>query len=200
MSDIQIPLLCKHMSGGRLMYVARPIATWKLKIHRNEQGGLLARLVLHQVPMLSSPSIAAQVTQFLRRFKREHVPPIFTKTLSVVWQTHCPCKKTCSSLQEKSLCQTMSLAASFAARTFVGSWVADIFMSLEHVFIMAFWRCCIPSLEEAGTAEGLAVARSTYTAAFCYWLALFREEISLWQERTHFVGLYQLLLACISNA
>lgn len=63
------------------------------------------------------------------------------------------------------------------------------------VFIMAFLRCCVPSLQEAVTAEGLAVARSTYTVAFCCWLSwlvLLREETSLWQERAHFVGLYQL--------
>lgn len=98
-----------------------------------EWTGLLACLVLYQVPMLCFPSMAAQVSQFIRRFEREHVPPIFTQILSVIWQTHCSCKKTCSSLQEKSPCQTVSLVASFAATTFVGSWAADIFMSLEHV-------------------------------------------------------------------
>lgn len=70
------------------------------------------------------------------------------------------------------------------------------------MFTMAFWRCCEPSLQEAVTA-GLAVAKSTYTVAFCcwlFWLVLFREEASLWQEKAHFVGLYQLLLAYISNA
>lgn len=86
----------------------------------NEQGGLLACLVLHQVPMLCFPSMAAQVMQFIRRLKWECVPPILTKTLSVVWQTHCPCKKTYSSLQDKLPCQTVSLVTSFAARTLWG--------------------------------------------------------------------------------
>lgn len=71
------------------------------------------------------------------------------------------------------------------------------------VFTMALWRCCVPSLQEPVTAEVLAVARSMSTVAFScwiFWLALFREETSLWQEKAHFAGLYQLLLAYISNA
>lgn len=188
---------------GRPMYIAGLTATSKLKILMNEQGGFFACLVLHQMPMLCFPFMAAQVKQFIRRLKWEHVPPILTKTLSVVWQTHCPSKKTRSSLQEKPPCQTV-FSSKFCCQNFCGVMsCGHFYVPGACVFIMAFLRCCVPSLQEAVTAEGLAVARSTYTVAFCCrlsWLALFREETSLWQERAHFVGSYQLLLVYISNA
>lgn len=50
----------------------------------------------------------------------------------------------------------LSLAASFAARTSVGSWVVDIFMSLEHVCSSwLFWDAVCPRCRRLWQQKGL---------------------------------------------
>lgn len=72
-------LSCKHRSENLLAKVNQlPLESEREKF-------------LHQVPFLCSLSMAAQVTQFVKRFNSEHIQPVLNKNLSVVCPRYCHC-------------------------------------------------------------------------------------------------------------
>lgn len=145
MSDIQIPLLCKYMSGGKTCVYCWINCYLKTENPYEWTG---------RAPCASGfTSRAPALFPLHGRTSHTVYKEIEVGTCSTNFYQNpdcgmanpLPCKKTFSSLQEKPPCQTMSLVASFAARTFVGSWVADILMSLERVCSSwLFWDAVCP--------------------------------------------------------